>query len=64
MCWKNSCNGTGCRKNHKSAGNAHKRAENPGDLCVRRADGSGSGMNMQRGAVLTPDEGQIFAQGI
>lgn len=31
---------------------------------MRRADGSGSGMNMQRGAVLTPDEGQIFAQGI
>lgn len=31
---------------------------------MRRADAAGSGMNMQRGAVLVPGEGQIFSEGI
>lgn len=62
MNWKNSCNGAGCRRSHKSAGNAHKRTENPGDLCMRRADAAGSGMKMQRGAVLVLCEGQMLAE--
>lgn len=64
MHWKNSGNGAGCRRNHKSAGNAHKRPENTGDLCMRRADAAGSGLNIQRGAVLAPGEGQMFAEGL
>lgn len=56
MHWKNLCNGADCRRNHKSAGKPHKRAENPGSFCMRRAGTAGSGMNIQRGSVLAPGE--------
>jgi len=61
MSCKNSCNGAGCRKNHKSAGKPQKRAESPGDFCTRRAGAAGSGMNIQRRFVLAPGEGLMFA---
>lgn len=31
---------------------------------MRRADAAGSGLNIQRGAVLVPGEGQMFAEGL
>lgn len=31
---------------------------------MRRAGAAGSGMNGQRGSVLAPGEGQVFAEGI
>lgn len=31
---------------------------------MRRAGAAGSGMNVQRGSVLAPGEGQVFSEGI